>query len=184
MKKKGFTLVEILVSLSVFLIVFLGILTTYSFTIKGAQKYEEYLYFEKICLDIDKVYDAEGFDAVKNTIFGGKDENDSYIYIKDLTTKEKTNTTTEEANLYFDANYNLLSDGSDSKYKLTYTYTEFTTADDETSTTSTTTHNLIITIDNTIKNYSIINNLDYGEPIVPATSDGSSESDSESGEQA
>ncbi len=63
-KKKGLTLVEVLVSITVFLTLFMGILSTYYLAEKRIAKVEEYQYLENICLDIDKVYDTEGYDGL------------------------------------------------------------------------------------------------------------------------
>lgn len=57
--RKGFSLVEVVVALAVFIISFVAILSCYLLGVKAYQKQTEYLYFETICLDIDKVYDKE-----------------------------------------------------------------------------------------------------------------------------
>ena len=76
-KRKGLTLVEVLVSITVFLTVFMGILSTYYLTQKRIAKQEEYQYLENICLDIDKVYDTEGIEGINSRFnFNIKDEND------------------------------------------------------------------------------------------------------------
>lgn len=76
-KRKGLTLVEVLVSITVFLTVFMGILSTYYLTQKRIAKQEEYQYLENICLDIDKIYDAEGIEGINSRFnFNIKDEND------------------------------------------------------------------------------------------------------------
>ncbi len=57
--KKGFSLVEVVVALAVFVVSLVAILSCYFLGVKAYQKQTEYLYFETICLDIDKVYDKE-----------------------------------------------------------------------------------------------------------------------------
>ena len=57
--KKGFSLVEVVVALAVFVVSLVAILSCYFLGVKVYQKQTEYLYFETICLDIDKVYDKE-----------------------------------------------------------------------------------------------------------------------------
>lgn len=57
--KKGFSLVEVIVALAFFAITFGAIITCYLLGVKAYNKQEEYLYFESICLDIDKLYDKD-----------------------------------------------------------------------------------------------------------------------------
>lgn len=71
--KKGFSLVEVLVALSIFVISFVVILSTYLLATKGYQKEKEYLYFESICYDIDYYYDNQ---SDWSTYFGSGYEND------------------------------------------------------------------------------------------------------------
>ena len=167
MKRKGFTLVEILVSLAVFLTIFAGILTTYSLSVKGANKLEEYIYFEKLCLDIDKIYDNEGYESLKINIF-----NDTVS--SSTVTENNTTTITYSNEIYYDASYQISSSTDNSKYKLEYEYKEITsTSIDESSNenTSTTTSSLIISIKNYRKDYYIIENLDYGSSKTFNTSE-------------
>ena len=155
MKRKGFTLIEVLVSLCVFLIVFAGVITTYSFSIRGSQKLEEYLYFEKICLDIDKVYDTQGFDAVKSNIFKLSEETKP-----DETTEtknEEITLTTQKYTILYNANYELTNDTDDVKYNLICVY-KITVSSENTS------YDLEISINNNLKNYMVIDKLDYGSP--------------------
>lgn len=169
MKRKGFTLVEILVSLAVFLTIFAGILTTYSLSVKGANKLEEYIYFEKLCLDIDKIYDNEGYKSLKINIF-----NDSVQGIESTDEENNTTTTTYSNEIYYDASYQISSSTDNSKYKLNYEYKEIaSTSIDESSSenTSTTTSSLIISIKNYRKDYYIIENLDYGSSKTFNTSE-------------
>ena len=63
--KKGFTLIEVLVSVGVFLLTFGVILSTYLLSVNGVHKYEEYQFFENICITIDTIYDTKKIDGVK-----------------------------------------------------------------------------------------------------------------------
>ena len=65
-KKKGFTLVEVLVSITIFLTVFSVVLSTYYLAQKRVYKQEETQYIENLCLDIDKIYDNEGYEGLVN----------------------------------------------------------------------------------------------------------------------
>ena len=88
MKRKGFTLVEVLVSLSIFVITFGGVITSYFLSIRGAEKLEEYQYFENICLDINTIYDQNGFIEVKKYLNVSEDigevfYNENYIQVEE-----------------------------------------------------------------------------------------------------
>ncbi len=102
-KRSGFTLVEVLVSISIFLIIFMGIISGYYLALRRTFKLEEYQYIENICLDIDKVYDSEGYAGLIN-IYGFNSINNN-----------KAN-----GEIYYDSNYKLVSE--DYKYILSYTY--------------------------------------------------------------
>ncbi len=56
--KKGLTLVEVLVSITVFVISFATCITVYFTVLKYENKQHEYLAFENICLEIDKYSDT------------------------------------------------------------------------------------------------------------------------------
>lgn len=58
--KKGLTLVEVLVSISVFVISFATCITVYFTVIKQETRQDEYLAFENVCLEIDKYSDTYG----------------------------------------------------------------------------------------------------------------------------
>lgn len=124
MKRKGFTLVEVLVSLSIFVLTFGGILTSYLLSLKGAEKLEEYQYFENICLDINALYDEKGFSEVQ-----------SYLQVN-----------SNEGNVYYDADYKLVE--KEDKYTLYFIY------NDE--------KKLTVSIHNNLKNYYVIESLEYG----------------------
>lgn len=88
MKRKGFTLVEVLVSLSIFVITFGAIITSYFLSINNAEKLEEYQYFENICLDINTIYDQKGFIEVKQYLNVSEDNgevfyNENYIQVEE-----------------------------------------------------------------------------------------------------
>lgn len=88
MKRKGFTLVEVLVSLSIFVITFGAIITSYFLSINNAEKLEEYQYFENICLGINTIYDQKGFIEVKQYLNVSEDNgevfyNENYIQVEE-----------------------------------------------------------------------------------------------------
>ena len=56
--KKGFTLVEVLVSIFIFSLVLVTTLSTYLLSISFEKRQSEYIYFETICLDINKYSDV------------------------------------------------------------------------------------------------------------------------------
>ena len=58
--KKGLTLVEVLVSISVFVISFATCITVYFTVVKQETRQAEYLAFENVCLEIDKYSDTYG----------------------------------------------------------------------------------------------------------------------------
>lgn len=58
--KKGLTLVEVLVSISIFVISFATCITVYFTVIKQETRQDEYLAFENVCLEIDKYSDTYG----------------------------------------------------------------------------------------------------------------------------
>lgn len=161
MKRKGFTLVEILVSLCVFLIIFAGVLTTYSLSVKGTNKLEEYTYFEKLCLDIDKIYDNEGYQSLRINVFM---DNSKDIPGETVTSTDNLPGTSYKNDVYYDASYQLLDDKTNSKYKLSYDYTIYQSSDGDDTTTAYS--KLIISIYNLDKNYYVIEKLDYGNSNV------------------
>lgn len=131
-KKKGFTLVEVLVSITIFLITFLAIASSITLAVNKVKKYEEYQYIENVCLDIDKIYDKEGYEGlVKYYSFNGLTDNKS------------------SGKFYLDKNYKFMTE--EDKYCFTYTYSK--TEDDV---------SLIITVTEETKNYIIIKDLEYG----------------------
>lgn len=99
MKKKGSTLVEVLVSLVIVSIIFASCLTTYLLTIKAQSKQKEYLHFETICQDIDKYSDRY--------------KKDWNIYYFDNTNNKQ----------YYDNNFNLVDTNQEYKYELSFYYT-------------------------------------------------------------
>lgn len=100
MKKKGSTLVEVLVSLVIVSIVFASSLTTYLLSIKAQSKQTEYLYFETICQDIDKYSDR---------------------YKKDWNIYYFSN---EDTSQYYDNDFKLVDNNQEYKYELTFYYTD------------------------------------------------------------
>jgi len=131
-KKEGFTLVEVLVSMTIFLIVFISIIASITIVINRVGRYEEYEYLENICLDIDKIYDNEGYEGlVKYYSFESLDDDSS------------------SGELYIDSSYEFTN--SDYKYILSYKYTK---EDDDVS--------FVISLKNDKNDYYIIENLEYG----------------------
>ncbi len=100
MKKKGSTLVEVLVSLVIVSIVFASSLTTYLLSIKAQSKQKEYLYFETICQNIDKYSDR---------------------YKKDWNIYYFNN---EDTIQYYDNDFKLVDKNQEYKYELTFYYTD------------------------------------------------------------
>ena len=93
--KKGFTLIEVLVSVGVFLLTFGVILSTYLLSVNGVYKYEEYQFFENICITIDTIYDTKKIDGVK-----------AYFNNKEL--------------VYYNSSYEMVD--NEDKYSLSYTF--------------------------------------------------------------
>ena len=93
--KKGFTLIEVLVSVGVFLLTFGVILSTYLLSVNGVHKYEEYQFFENICITIDTIYDTKKIEGVK-----------AYFNNKEL--------------VYYNSSYEMVD--NEDKYSLSYTY--------------------------------------------------------------
>ena len=63
MRRKAFTLVEVMVALAVFAIVIVGVTTTVIFVTRMEKRSEYFSHFETICLDIDKYSDEYGRDC-------------------------------------------------------------------------------------------------------------------------
>lgn len=101
--KKGFTLVEVLVSLTVFVILFGCVYGIYETSIKNSHKYTEYLYFESICQDIALYGDKYG-------------RNWDMRYWGDALIHEDG----EGYAVCYDEKYN--PSGADARYTLTYFY--------------------------------------------------------------
>ncbi|CDC42226.1 unknown [Firmicutes bacterium CAG:449] len=95
--KKGFTLIEVLVSVGVFLLTFGVILSTYLLSVNSVHKYEEYQFFENICITIDTIYDTKKIDGVK-----------AYFNNKEL--------------VYYNSSYEMVD--NEDKYSLSYTYND------------------------------------------------------------
>lgn len=102
-KRKGFTLVEVLVSMTIFLITFIAIVSCINLGVKKVQRYEEFQYIENICLDIDKVYDNEGYQGLVK-YYGFNEISDN----------------TSSGEIYFDKDYKLVK--NDYKYIFSYKY--------------------------------------------------------------
>ena len=77
--KKGFTLVEVLVSIFIFSLVLVTILSTYLLSISFEKRQSEYIYFETICLDINKYSDV--YKREWNLYYFNNDSNEQYYDI-------------------------------------------------------------------------------------------------------
>lgn len=100
--KKGTTLVEVVVSIAVFLIVFGGLVTSYFALNKMVLKQKEFVYFEAVCLDIHEYSNVY------------KKEWDKYYFNLDMAESNSV--------IYYDGNFNITKNIS--KYKLSYQYNE------------------------------------------------------------
>ena len=96
--KKGFTLVEVLVSIFIFSLVLVTTLSTYLLSISFEKRQSEYMYFETICLDINKYSDVY------------KREWNLYYFNNDSNVQ------------YYDINFNYVGT-TINKYKLAFFYT-------------------------------------------------------------
>lgn len=77
--KKGFTLVEVLVSIFIFSLVLVTTLSTYLLSISFEKRQSEYIYFETICLDINKYSDV--YKREWNLYYFNNDSNEQYYDI-------------------------------------------------------------------------------------------------------
>lgn len=97
--KKGFTLVEVLVSIFVFSLILVATLSTYLLSVTFEKRQSEYIYFETICLDINKYSDIY------------KKEWNLYYFDNDSNIQ------------YYDVNFNYVGQKAD-KYKLAFHYSD------------------------------------------------------------
>ena len=100
MRRKAFTLVEVMVALAVFAIVIVGVTTTVIFVTRMEKRSEYFSHFETICLDIDKYSDEYGR------------EWDLHYY------GEKK----DEGTIYYSSSYGIVPTQVESKFTLTYSY--------------------------------------------------------------
>lgn len=77
--KKGFTLVEVLVSIFIFSLVLVTTLSTYLLSVSFEKRQSEYIYFETICLDINKYSDV--YKREWNLYYFNNDSNEQYYDI-------------------------------------------------------------------------------------------------------
>lgn len=80
MKRKGYTLVEVLVSVFIFSAMTITCLTTYLLGKKFQIREYEYVFFESVCLDIDKYSDAykDSTTTTWNVAYFGNGETSQY----------------------------------------------------------------------------------------------------------
>ncbi len=135
MRKKGYTLVEVLVSIFLFTAMTITCFTTYLLGKKYQIKESEYVFFEGVCLDIDKYSDAyrDSKTTTWNQAYFGND-----LYLQS-----------------YDADYNHVSNKAEQvTYQLSFSY--------ELKEGTTDTKELIVNVKNIISDYSVIKNLNYG----------------------
>lgn len=103
MKKRAFTLVEVIVAIAILAIALVGIGTTFRFTTKMETINDYYIHFESICIDIDTY-----LSKYKNIT---DDEWDKHYF----------GTHYEEgATIYYSSDYHVVSDASQAKFVLVY----------------------------------------------------------------
>ena len=131
-KTKGLTLVEVMVALAVFTIVFLGFTASYVLITKLGLKHEEFVYFEQVCKDID-AYSYQYKDA--DTAWDANYFGDDYIHLVDGKYVVNYNDRFEKVK-------------EENRYKIEYYY------DDQ--------GQLIVSVYNVEMEYTVIENLNYG----------------------
>ena len=77
--RKAYTLVEVVVAFAVFMIILIGVTTTFTFSAKMQKRGENFVHFETICLDIDTFSDKYGREWDLN-YFGEKQDSASIYY--------------------------------------------------------------------------------------------------------
>ena len=133
-KQKGTTLVEVLVSITVFAIISVAMFSSLLAMRKVVARQEEYLRFDMICRDIDFYYDEYGKDWAKE-------------YFKEYFPEGMI----EENTVYYYKNFQPMTDyADDAIYVLQYSY-------------SNETGELIITVKTKSDQRIIIDSLKYGQ---------------------
>ena len=100
MKRKGYTLVEVIVAFAIFAIVLAGITSTFAFTSKMQTLSDCYVHFETICLDIDTY----------STTYGRNW--DLHYYGAQL----------DSATIYYNDKYEVTASEENARYSLSYEY--------------------------------------------------------------
>ena len=77
--RKAYTLVEVVVAFAVFMIILIGVTTTFTFSAKMQKRGENFVHFETICLDIDAYSDKYGRSWDLN-YYGEKKDNATIYY--------------------------------------------------------------------------------------------------------
>ena len=102
MKKKAFTLVEVVVAMAILAVVALGVTATVLFVLKLEKANEYFTHFETICMDIDKYSDTYG-----------KSWDEKYYGEKN-----------DEKDIYYSANYEVIDNEQEAFFILSYHYNE------------------------------------------------------------
>lgn len=130
--KKGETLVEILVAIAVFLIIFAGLVTCLLSLSNLNRRQQAYVYFENICRSIDQYIDV-----------AGESWDIAYWGISNSDASEA-----EPATVYYDENYAVCQPDEQPRFRLEYHY------DSENA--------LIVSVQDIVKGYEVISGLNYG----------------------
>ena len=100
MKRKGYTLVEVIVAFAIFAIVLTGVSATFTFTSKMETRNGYFIHFEAICADID--LDSDEYQREWDTYYYGIHGDDGTIY--------------------YSSDYQVVGGESAAKFVLTYSY--------------------------------------------------------------
>lgn len=130
--KKGETLVEVLISIAVFLIIFAGLITCILGMSNLNRRQLSYVYFENICRNIDFYVDAEA-----------KNWDSVYFGVSNPTADEEN-----RAIIYYNDNFAVCQENEQRRYQLEYYYDS--------------NGDLIISVQDIVKDYAVISALNYG----------------------
>ncbi|MDY4788915.1 MAG: type II secretion system protein [Bacilli bacterium] len=110
MKKRGMTLIEVIVASVIFLITFGVVLTTYLLSVKGEERQREYMHFETICYEIDS-FSSKYYQKWYESYY----ESGEYLF----------NEVDKTLMVYYSSNYEPSSNSDNAKYILTAIYDNF-----------------------------------------------------------